>query len=206
MMTTEYLAEETPETLRLQANSLRFLANLFVAPLNGMQLDQAHVFLTTLGYDPGEETAEEIRADFVSLFVGLRKTLAPPWESVYVSRERRVFQEPTLAVRRAYLEAGLHHNKMFEAPDDHISLELEFVACLDERLAVALESGSLDQVSELGRRKQCFVEDHLARWIGMFATDILAHATTEFWKGVALTLRTFFPPAGSAQESAVKGG
>src|SRR3990170_3241002 len=111
-----------PRELRAQAAGWRFLADLLAEPPSDARIEQARAFLASLGMDAGGEDGGQIRADFLQLFMGLRKTSAPPWESAHLSRDRRVMQTPTLAVRRAYLQAGLSHPGMFQTPDDHISL------------------------------------------------------------------------------------
>jgi TorA maturation chaperone TorD len=206
MALEDYAVAETSEMLRMEAVGLRFLAGLFLAPPTDSHIEQALSFLKTLGQRPCQECGDEIRIDFTRLFLGLRKTLAPPWESVYLPRGRRVFQEPTLAVRRAYLEAGFAHDTMFQIPDDHVGLELEFLASMNERSADALENGSPSQYQEATGKKERFIEEHLSLWIERFAADITTQAQTTFWKCVATVLVELFPSQENSKNTAIAGG
>jgi len=187
---------ETADLLRQQAAGWRFLSALLAKPPEDRRIGEARTFLATFGIEVGSESPEEIRADYLRLFVGLKKALAPPWESVYLSPSGLVFQQPTLEVRRAYLEAAFSHDQMFEAPDDHVSLELEFLAALNERIAAALDAGNVADADHTRSLRQRFLEHHLDLWVGAFARDILTYSTTSFWKGVATVLLGIFPPAG----------
>ena len=198
--------ENSPGALRRQAEGWRFLSLLFAASPDEARLQQGRAFLSAFGADPGDESGEEIREDYLRLFSGLRKTLAPPWESVYLSPGRRVFQEPALAVRRAYLEAALAHDQMFQVPDDHLSLELEFVASLAARAAAAQESGDTAEADRAAATQRQFVAEHLGRWVSAFADDVRLHARTEFWRGAAAVLRALFPPGESVPGDVAAGG
>lgn len=134
-------------------------------------------------------TAEAVRAEFWHLFGTLGPAAAPPWESVYLDREHVVFGSDTLRVRALYARFGLVFPEASRQPDDHIGLELEFLARLSaatvERMVVGDEEGV--QVLLAGQR-EC-LEEHLLRWAEAFVTKVEAASATGFYSGVArLTL------------------
>lgn len=116
---------------------------------------------------------ESLKSDYMKLFVGPYKLLAPPWESVYRSAFHLVCQEPFLEVRKLYREAGLVLNKDFL--DDHIGIELEFMSYLTK-----------NNMNEL---KERFVNEHLIKWVPDFCDDCLKHAQTSFYKELALNTK-----------------
>jgi TorA maturation chaperone TorD len=61
--------------------------------------------------------------------------------------------------------------------DDHVGLELLFMALMDERAADG------DQVAETARQR--FLQEHLQQWIPSFCRDVETAAVTDFWRGVA---------------------
>ncbi len=75
--------------------------------------------------------------DFNRLFVGPGEMLAPPWESVHRSKTKLTFQEPTLQVRELYRRFGVEAPAVHREPDDHLGLELAFVATLSDQAAGA---------------------------------------------------------------------
>jgi hypothetical protein len=55
-------------------------------------------------------------SDYNHLFVGPAKLLAAPWESVYVDRERMLFQRTTLEVKSWYERFGLERKPRTTSP------------------------------------------------------------------------------------------
>lgn len=127
--------------------------------------------------------------DYNRLFVGPYKLLAPPWESVYCSKERLVFQESTLRVRDYYLKMNLVHPELFVSPDDHISLELEFMSFLCNKCAEFLEKKDLKEAEKYMEVQRQFLEEHLLAWVFDFTKDVEENAQTSLYKGVAKFLR-----------------
>ena len=115
-----------------------------------------------------------VEKDYIRLFVGLERTFAAPWESVYMSEGCLVFQPGMLEVRHWYRSRGFKARTSGKGPDDHVGLELEFVCTL-------LERGSKEDV-------QCAVEfsrEHLMRWVGAWRDDVLEYAEVGFYRALA---------------------
>ena len=83
--------------------------------------------LTSL-HNVAEDEYESFKFSFNKLFVGPGKLKAPPYESSYRNKQGLIMQDETMAVRRAYLAQGLKLKKQNIEPDDHIALEMEFLA------------------------------------------------------------------------------
>ncbi len=77
-----------------------------------------------------EEKFRALNQDKLYLFIGTDHVQAPVWESVYLSEDRLTFQEQTLDVRNWYRRFGLEADKIYREPDDHIGLEMIFLAHL----------------------------------------------------------------------------
>lgn len=128
---------------------------------------------------------KDLQADYMRLFVGTPRVLAAPWESVYFSRERLVFQQQTLDVRRWYRRFGLEVEKLNQEPDDHIGLQLSFLAHLASQALVELEAGQAAQLESLLTAQRDFLKEHLLKWEGDWYALMLEHARTDFYCGVA---------------------
>lgn len=130
--------------------------------------------------DSQEKAEEDLAVDFARIFLaaGINKGEAAfPFESVYTSKKKIVMQEAWEEVRSIYATYDLGMG----APDgefleDHIGLELEFMAFLIRENA--------DERSQLD-----FLENHLCNWIPAFTADLEKFATTDFYKGLALLTR-----------------
>lgn len=103
-----------------------------------------------------EKDASNLEFDYNRLFVGPNRLEAPPYESTYRNKERAVLQRETLAVRNFYLRAGLEVKKKNIEPDDHLSIELEFICFLLEN---SLEDENYEKLYE------DFLKIHLYEWI-----------------------------------------
>lgn len=128
-----------------------------------------------------EKTLDRLKGEYTALFIGPDKLPAPPWESVYRSEERIIFQESTLKVRRAYLEYEfLPANYPHEA-DDHLAMELDFMTHLSKMTLECFEEEKYPEVSRLLSSQKEFLEEHLLVWIADFSREIQNAKTHYFY-------------------------
>lgn len=132
------------------------------------------------------ENVQQVRDDFQQLFVGPFHLPAPPWESVYRSRDRLLFEAETLQVREFYRRHGLQAPKLNQEADDHISLELEFLARLLDRAGAAEADGDLEQARSLVAEHDRFLAEHLTTWAPQFFGDVEANAQTACYRGLGI--------------------
>lgn len=141
------------------------------------------------GWEPSG--LQELEWDFNRLFVGPGKMLAPPWESVHRSSDGLTFQRCTLEVRGVYEEFGLQAPELHREPDDHLALELAFVAHLSELAVSAAEQGDQALVDRCFGAQRRFLEDHAMAWMPACLALVNEHAETDYFLGLAgLTLGT----------------
>jgi len=129
---------------------------------------------------------ERIQSDYTRLFIGPGKVIVPPWESVYFSSERLTFQQQTLEVRTWYQRFGVEPEKIYKEPDDHIGLEISFIAHLAKLALQALEEQNEEEFNRLIKAQEKFLAEHLLRWGPYWCTLVVKNANTEFYKGLAL--------------------
>jgi len=123
--------------------------------------------------------------DYQRLFVGPDHILAPLWESVYSTKDKIIFDENELEVRKFYNKSGLDVKKT--EPADHISLELGFMArlCAEESDYAAIEN------EELLLKQVDFLKKHLLKWTSSWVEKVNENASTEFWKNFSLITRSW---------------
>lgn len=122
---------------------------------------------------------ELLASDCQRLFVGPGPVLAPPWESVYRTRDKLLFGEPDDAVRKIYLREGLVVNQA--EPADHIALELAFMARVG-----ALAPENSENAAEIMNIQCSFLKEHLLSWVPDWQKDVTCNAETHFWSGLAM--------------------
>ena len=115
--------------------------------------------------------AEDVSIDYMNLLVGVGKPLAPPWGSVYLDKDRLLFSEDTLNVRQFYEHYGMELKKKYSEPDDHIGLELEFIAYL-------LKSGKADLARD-------FAEKYVIPWVSKWNDDVQKYARTDYYRALS---------------------
>lgn len=146
-------------------------------------------YLTQNTFVSGQESFENLHWDFTRLFIGPEAPPAPPWESVYVSRDKLLFQESTNAVKQFYERAGFKmQTKEYEAAD-HIGYELDFMYHLSTNTLGHLNNADVHH-NLLDLQIQ-FLNQHLLAFTEMFAQRIIQHADTEFYRSAATLLHHF---------------
>lgn len=132
------------------------------------------------------EAFDELRVDYTRLMLAGDRVLAPPWESVYFSEERLVFQEQTMQVRAWYHRFGVDATNHAQEPDDHIGLEFAFVAHLAQQALAALEQDEPDTFENALAAQREFLSEHLLRWAPQWCNLVESQAYTDFFRGIAL--------------------
>lgn len=137
-----------------------------------------------------EEDLEDLAVDYANVFLaaGVAQGLAAfPYESVYVSKTHMLEQEPKSRIAELYASRGLTPNRdLPKAPEDHIAMELEYMAFLCR----LLEEESGDAESLLLEQKE-FLEAHLVNWVPLLCRDVVGYAQTDFYKAVGKITDSF---------------
>lgn len=161
-------------------------------PATGTELDAFAASLAGKGPDELEGVRRELAADHSATLLGMSRAPVPPYESVYTSPQRLMMQDARDEVLRAYRAAGLAKDAAYHVPEDHVSLELDFMAALARRCAEGLgertPEGARRAEEALGAQRS-FMDGHLRRWVPQLADDLEARAATPFYRGVAQLLR-----------------
>ncbi len=123
--------------------------------------------------------------DYTQLFLGLDRTLAAPYESVFLSEDHLLFEKQTLAVRVVYEQYDLQAPEKNRIPDDHLGYELQFVAALCDKLVHAWQGGECQTKTSLHTDLCQFLDQHLLQWLPAFCDRVDRYGETEFYKGMA---------------------
>ncbi|MEC4184684.1 molecular chaperone TorD family protein [Adlercreutzia sp. R21] len=119
-----------------------------------------------------DEVVDALRDEYTRLLLGPHALPAPPWESVYVMKDRTLFQACTLEVRKVYASYGLLSSGHPHVADDHLALELDFMHMLCERMTEAGQKGNREGFAAYCDEQRRFLDGHLLRWTDSFARDI----------------------------------
>ena len=147
-------------------------------------------------HNPGkiEQHYQDLHWDYTRLFIGPFELPVYPWESAYVTKDKLLFQETTMAVRKWYKKYGFQTVETNVEADDHIGLELDFIYHLNElaiKSANSVTPTSVKEVVYLIHEQDQFISAHLGKFAAELANKVAEHADTGFYRGAALILRDF---------------
>jgi len=129
--------------------------------------------------------AESLAAEYTRLFVGPAALPALPWESVYTTHRRLVMQRSTLDVRGCYRAQGFIPALYPHVPDDHVALELDFLATLATAALEAQAAGDEAACREKLEASRAFAHDHLGAWVDQYAAELAEKGGSAFYGAVA---------------------
>ena len=108
--------------------------------------------------------------EYHRLFLGPSRPIAPPFESVY--RERQAYGASTLEFVRELRDAGLEPVGSFRLPPDHLALQLEYLAFLEDHILEAGARGGAAAESFWMDSARAFRDKHLALWLPPFLSRL----------------------------------
>ena len=134
-----------------------------------------------------------VKDEYTRLFIGPGKLDAPPWESVYATKERLLFQKTTLDVRSAYRAQGFEAQAYPSVADDHIAIELDFMASLGKRAQIAYADGKMALMSQAMKASAAFIDNHLGQWIDVYANALEEVSNASLYPELVNLMKAFVP-------------
>jgi TorA maturation chaperone TorD len=122
-----------------------------------------------------------MRKDFLDLFTGTGNPLAPPYESVYKSKDHLMFDKQTAEVRDFYNTYGWESKFKGNIPDDHLGIEMLFLTLMIEKYLEFEDKTCEDEMKNEIKR---FIDKHLLSWIPQWNAHIQEHSQTLGYKGI----------------------
>ncbi len=160
--------ELTAETLAA-LREVDFPQNLGLLPVGEGSLEAWRLMAAALEQTDAAEL-NLLAADYAAIYL-TGAYGASPCESVWTDDDHLVCQEAMFALRAVYAEAGLAATDWRRRPDDHLVLQLLYIAHALRRAAGA----------EGLRRLAAMLDAHLLRWLPDFSARVAARAETPFF-------------------------
>ncbi|MCL2848969.1 MAG: molecular chaperone TorD family protein [Micrococcales bacterium] len=131
------------------------------------------------------ESAASIRRDHNGLYGRTGAAKVAPYESVHRGVDHLVFDAQTLQVRGAYQALGLRAPELNHEPDDHLGLELDFLAASCLRALDAQDLRAYADAECCWRTGVSFLHEHLLAWAPDVLRTVADEAETQFMQAVA---------------------
>ena len=141
-----------------------------------------------------EDKEEAAAADFARAFLGagvVNQIAAYPFESVYTSPTRLVMQDAYEACRQLYHKHGFVKSEDCDLHEDHVALQIQFLAHLSERAARAFARSDSAAAAETLQLQKSFIESHIDNWVPRFCEDVRACPVSPFYKGWSYVLEGY---------------
>ncbi|MDB2387232.1 molecular chaperone TorD family protein [Shewanella sp.] len=142
-------------------------------------------FLAQWSTDTHAAELVELKLDYGQLFFGPGEPNAVPQGSVYLSEEQLLNDRSTMALMDFYQAYGVKVDVDYPQPLDHIGL---FFAVLDQTFG-RLQSEATNHA--LVRFTQVLLQQHLLPWAPRCLELAQQHATSDFYRAIALLASDF---------------
>lgn len=120
---------------------------------------------------------ESMCSEYTRLFLGPVPFMFP-YESMYI--DGSIMGKSHLAVKKEYRLAGLSKVDGFHEPEDHLSMELQFMSYLCK-----------DQSKNILNLQKDFLNNHLLKWVPRFCDEIIEKSRSDFYKGIGRLVKGF---------------
>lgn len=129
--------------------------------------------------------------EYERLFAGPDALLPSVCESVYRMTDERSGQRCVRQIREAYAGCGIVFNKLRSEKDDHLAIELEFIAVAGEHMD---DAQGLPECQLMWLDTQIdFLENHLMLWTPKFSAELTALARTPLYREIGRIIGEFIP-------------
>ena len=165
------------------------LAHVDVGAETGVaEIDRAYRALAGWLATVDGSTVDALRTEYARIFLGAGPRgggAAFPYESVYTSPQGLLMQEARDRVVQLYRAQGLQLAAGSADAEDHLSIELEFVAHLCASAARAYAAGEPEEAQRCLRAQAAFLAEHLLNWAPRLCSDVERLASSGLYQAFA---------------------
>ena len=192
-ITTDYLNSSEFHEDRMLA--YRFLAFMYKTAPNAAFIDSLlamdsqtktpldSCIETMKSLDP-EQLRIDLAAEYNRVFLSMGPDPVAPYESVYTSPHRLLMQEARDEVLALYRAEALKPSDETRIPEDHISIEFEYMAYLCGEAAQAFTDKNPERAEDYINKQKAFLQEHLLIWVLKMCDDMEKRVHTEFYKSL----------------------
>lgn len=169
--------EMTPDLLAALREA-RFPACLGLLPASAPALQAWRAMaegLADLPPSPDQAALDELASEYAAIYLTGAHG-ASPYESVWTDDDRLTCQAAMFQLRDIYAAAGLASTDWRQRADDHLVLQLLYIA------HAARGAASREHWRALARA----LDEHLLRWLPDFAARVVQRSTSPFYTGLAV--------------------
>jgi putative dimethyl sulfoxide reductase chaperone len=132
-----------------------------------------------------DASQEALAVEHARLFAGLGQSYGPPppFESMHARAPAQDESIPNMV--EAYRAAGFDRIDVPAVPQDHLAVELRFMALLAAQESAARDAGNGERIRTVLVRQQRFLDEHLLAWVPAYCARIATEARELFFAALA---------------------
>lgn len=138
-----------------------------------------------------EAILQDLAEDYAFLFLGVGSKNVSLCESAYRSAGGLLFQGSYFDIVQRYTEVGLAKRPDFPEPEDHLSVELSYMANLCRLVIDSAENRRREEITRYCIYQKTFLQDHLMTWVPDFFKSLLEADPSTFYSAIAHLLKGF---------------
>lgn len=126
-----------------------------------------------------------LAVEYANLFLGIGSNPVHIVESVYLGKHHVFHEEPYHEIIDAYRVLGFEKQKDFFEPEDHLSVEFEFIASLCTWASKSLQTGDVEKGITYLNLQNEFLRDHLIKWVPEVCRRLKSSASSSLYRATA---------------------
>lgn len=168
-----------------------------------------------------EDLIRDLRTEYATLFLAVGVMWSPRrmkkkhllvCESAYPAQVSDMLEHkheiyygrPFRLVKDAYSRSGFEKRKDFLEPEDHVAVELDFMANLCRQTHLSLDEKNLERASRYLKLQKEFLRDHLLRWVPTLCEDMKDAGESKLYQALAYLTKGFISMEEQLVEELVK--
>jgi len=146
--------------------------------------------LQALPEELDQQTLDYLAVDYADIYLN-HSLHASPFESVWLDEDHLIQQEPMFQIRDWYARYGLKTENWRIRSEDHLVLQLQFIAMLlDPKSTLAGDNSQLKQLKRM-QDATMFMDEHLLIWVSDFCSLVAQRCSTDFYASVAILTNAY---------------
>jgi TorA maturation chaperone TorD len=144
-----------------------------------------------------ETLLTNLAIEYTGMFLGIGLKPVYVTESANDTSDHVNYRPVYFQVKDAYKSLGFEKSKDFLEPEDHISVELEFLAQLCSWTQTSIERNDLEYALRYLKLQKEFLDDHLLKWHLKVCEGMRSATTSTFYLAIANLTSGFLALEGS---------
>jgi putative dimethyl sulfoxide reductase chaperone len=167
-------------------------------------LDQLQESLLQITADPCKNLLA-LGIEYMNTFRGTGPNPVFLYEAVHRSADGLIFEEPYFEVKSRYEKSGFTVEPDWMDPEDHISVECQFLIFLGERIEQAYANGDFKQETLWQKQRDAFLQEHFIHWVPQFSEQVIHNTSHEFYRQVGLLTQNICKQISNVDSPALAG-